>query len=113
MRDFGQAYDSLRVKSCCYRSCNINGRFTSVSGHKGRRSWMMRALRILDSPYAPTLGILRDFQDNLLPVRAARAGTKPGLWSKREQSVAETCDAGLNRRVYKAISQAFSMAYRP
>jgi hypothetical protein len=24
--------------------------FTSVSGHKGRRSWMMRALRILHSP---------------------------------------------------------------
>jgi hypothetical protein len=30
--------------------CKSNGRFTSVSGHKGRRSWMMRALRILDSP---------------------------------------------------------------
>ena len=39
--------------------CNSDDRFTSVSGHKGRRSWMMRALRILDSPYAPTLGILR------------------------------------------------------
>ena len=31
---------------------------------------MMRALRILES--APTLGIVRDFQDNLLPVSRVR-----------------------------------------
>jgi hypothetical protein len=58
--------------------CNSNGRFTSVSGHKGRRSWMMRALRILDSPCAPTLGILRDFQDNLLPVSRVRRRGQAG-----------------------------------
>src|ERR1700730_12231488 len=58
--------------------CKSNGRFTSVSGHKGRRSWMMRALRILDSPYAPTLGILRDFQDNLLPVSRVRRRGQAG-----------------------------------
>jgi hypothetical protein len=57
---------------------NIDGRFTSVSGHKGRRSWMMRALRILDSPYAPTLGILRDFPDNLLPVPRVRRRGQAG-----------------------------------
>jgi hypothetical protein len=58
--------------------CKNNGRFTSISGHKGRRSWMMRALRILDSPYAPTLGILRDFQDNLLPVSRVRRRGQAG-----------------------------------
>src|SRR6202030_2424971 len=36
--------------------CNSNGRFSSVSGHKGRRSWMMRALRLWIVSYAPTLG---------------------------------------------------------
>ena len=39
---------------------------------------MMRALRILDSPYAPTLGILRDFQDNLLPVSRVRRRGQAG-----------------------------------
>jgi hypothetical protein len=47
---------------------------------------MMRALRILDSPYAPNLGILRDFQDNLLPVsRVSAPGPSRVLLSKREQ----------------------------
>jgi len=64
------------------RHCKSDGRFTSVSGHKGRRSWMMRALRILDSPYAPTLGILRDFQNNLLPVsRVRRRGQAGCCWA--------------------------------
>ena len=65
--------------------CNSNGRFSSVSGHKGRRSWMMRALRILDSPCAPTLGIRRYFQDNLLPVSRVRRRGQAVLLSKREQ----------------------------
>jgi hypothetical protein len=65
--------------------CNINGRFTSVSGHKGRRIWMMRALRILDSPYAPTLG--------------ARSEAKPGAVEQARTAVAETCGADLNRPV--------------
>jgi hypothetical protein len=33
---------------------SIDNASHQVSGHKGRRSWMMRALRKLDSPYAPT-----------------------------------------------------------
>ena len=47
---------------------------------------MMRSLRILDSPCAPTLGIRRDFQDNLLPVFSCSApGPSRVLLSKREQ----------------------------
>jgi hypothetical protein len=45
---------------------------------------MMRALRILDSPCAPILGIVRDFQDNLLPVSRV-SGPSRVLLSKREQ----------------------------
>ena len=68
---------------------------------------MMRALRILDSPYAPTLGIRRDFQDDLLPVSRVRRGAKPGAVEQARTAVAETCGAGLNRPVSRLFLKHF------
>jgi hypothetical protein len=87
--------------------CNSNGRFTSVSGHKGRRSWMMRALHMLESLYAPTVGIRRDFQDNLLPVSRVRRRGQAGLVEQARTAVAETCGAGLNRPVSRQFLKRF------
>jgi hypothetical protein len=49
---------------------------------------MMRALRILDSPCVPTLGILRDFQDNLLPVSRVRRRGQAGAVEQARTAVA-------------------------
>jgi hypothetical protein len=58
--------------------CKSNGRFTSVSGHKGRRSWMMRALRILDSPLCADSVSFATFRIICCPFLVFGAGAKPG-----------------------------------
>ena len=78
-------------KLCCYRTATATAGSTSISGHKGRRSWMMRALHMLDSPCAPTLGIRRDFPDNLLSVSRVRRRGQAGAVEQGRTAVAETC----------------------
>jgi hypothetical protein len=71
---------------------------------------MMRALRILDSPCAPNLGILLDsFRIICCPFLVFGAEAKPGAVEQARTAVAETCGAGLNRPVLRPFLKRFQM----